>query len=370
MLDLSLGKRIKARREELGFNLEAVSSLMEFEDRQTLSAIESCGRRVSPDELLRFMEVLDAPLEYFMDPFRLVGEGSFSWRQSGVPRPSLDDYERRAGCLIALYRTLGVRSGRLPPLLRHKLEISKFSSLEDAAAAGERFARDYGLGGISAPALRLAKVMEQDLGILVLMVDPVPGVSGAACRLDDLDAVIINRQEPLSRRNFDLAHELFHILTWDSMPPERVDDTCGRIRGRADLLADSFAAALLMPAETIESFCSWHELSGDVLVDQLNMAADELLVSSSALRWRLVNAGMLSRDVANATDERKLRNNGRKRARKDTPPLFSRPFLELVADSIEKGEISRRRAAGLLELSLDDLPEAFGAHGIDFALGI
>ena len=63
MLDLSLGKRIKARREELGFNLEAVSSLMEFEDRQTLSAIESCGRRVSPDELLRFMEVLDAPLE-------------------------------------------------------------------------------------------------------------------------------------------------------------------------------------------------------------------------------------------------------------------------------------------------------------------
>ena len=370
MLDLSLGKRIKARREELGFNLDAVSRLLEFDDRQTLSAIESCGRRVSPDELLRFIEVLDAPLEYFMDPFRLVGEGSFSWRQSGVPRPSLDNYERSAGCLIALYRTLAIRSGRLPPLLRHTLEISKSSSLEDAAAAGERFARDYGLVDISAPALRLAKVMEKDLGILVLMVDPVPGVSGAACRLDDLDAVIINRKEPRSRRNFDLAHELFHILTWDSMPPERVDDTCGQIRGRAECLADSFAAALLMPTDNIESFCSWHELTEDDLVDQLNLAAVELLVSSNALRRRLVSAGMLSRNVANAIDERKLRNNGRKRADKDTPPLFSRPFVELVAESIEKGEISKRRAAGLLELSLEDLPETFGAHGVKFTLGI
>ena len=368
MLDHFLGKRIKARREELGFNLDAASRLLGFDDHQTLTAIENYARRVSADELLRFMEVLDAPLEYFMDPFRLVGEGSFSWRQTGVTRHALDDYERRAGHLVALYRALATQCGRLPPLLRHSLDLSKFSSLEDAAAAGERFARDYALGDI--PALRLVEAMEQDLGILVLMVDPVPGVSGAACRLEDLDAVIINRNEPRSRRNFDLAHELFHILTWDSMPPERVDDTSGRIRGRVERLADNFAAALLMPTDKIERFCAWQAEPEDTLVDRLNIVADELHVSSNALRWRLVSAGMLSRNAANSIDDAKLRNNGRKRTRREFPPLFSRPFAKLVADSIEKGRISKRRAASVLELTLDDLPAIFGAHGVDFILGI
>lgn len=47
--------------------------------------------------------------------------------------------------------------------------------------------------------------MERDLGILVLMVDAVPGVSGAACHLPELDAVLINRREVPGRRHYDLA---------------------------------------------------------------------------------------------------------------------------------------------------------------------
>ena len=89
-------------------------------------------------------------------------------------------------------------------------------------AAGERFAAEFKLGPI--PAEKLPEVMERKLGILVLMVDAIDGVSGAACRLPDLDAVLINRHEVAGRRNFDLAHELFHVLTWDTMPPEYVEE--------------------------------------------------------------------------------------------------------------------------------------------------
>ena len=89
-------------------------------------------------------------------------------------------------------------------------------------AAGERFAADFELGDV--PAARLAEVMEGKLGILVLMVDAIEGVSGAACRLPELDVVLINRKEVAGRRHFDLAHELFHILTWDAMPPEHVEE--------------------------------------------------------------------------------------------------------------------------------------------------
>jgi len=34
-------------------------------------------------------------------------------------------------------------------------------------------------------------------------------------------AFLSDRYRPLD--NFDLAHEVFHVLTWDSLPPRRVD---------------------------------------------------------------------------------------------------------------------------------------------------
>ena len=39
--------------------------------------------------------------------------------------------------------------------------------------------------------MRLADVMERELGTLVLMVDAERGISGAACRLPELDALLI-----------------------------------------------------------------------------------------------------------------------------------------------------------------------------------
>ena len=72
--------------------------------------------------------------------------------------------------------------------------------------AGERFVSELGPGLV--PALRLAAAMEEELEILVLMVDAQEGISGAACRLPELDAVLIARREVAGRRNFDLAHEL------------------------------------------------------------------------------------------------------------------------------------------------------------------
>ena len=47
-----------------------------FNDRQTVSAIETGLRRVTAEELVLAVERLGAPLEYFTDPFLLVGEGA------------------------------------------------------------------------------------------------------------------------------------------------------------------------------------------------------------------------------------------------------------------------------------------------------
>ena len=151
------------------------------------------------------------------------------------------------------------------------------------------------------PAQCLAAAMQDELGILVLMVDACRGISGAACRLPELDAVLIARGEVEGHRNFALAHELFHILTWDAMPPKHVEDARDFGGNRVEQLAKNFAASVLMPKAALESFGDCGPLEMDELIARLNAAANDLGVTSSALRWRLVALGRLTIRVAQAS---------------------------------------------------------------------
>ncbi|MCL2715240.1 MAG: XRE family transcriptional regulator [Alphaproteobacteria bacterium] len=360
-----IGSRIKALREERKLSQDDLARLFGFKDRQTVSAIETGERRVTADELLMAVEKLGASLDYFTDPFLLVGEGFFSWRQSSVASTDLAACERNAGRWIAAFRALAPQVGRPIPLLRHALGLTHRSRFEDAMMLGERFAADFNLGNV--PARRLAEVMEGELGILLLMVDTFSGISGAACRLPELDVVLINRHETVGRRHFDMAHELFHVLTWDTMPPKHAEKFQEVESNRVERLANNFASAVLMPANTLTRYGNWTELEDDDLVARLNTAADELLVTASALKWRLVALEWMTLAQARTIPDSHLRNNGHNSAPEPEtakPLLFSKPFMEVMGLAIDKGRISTRRAAALLDLTIEDLRDLFVAHGI------
>ncbi len=357
-----IGARIKALREQRGLSQDALAELFGFKDRQTVSAIETGERRVSAEELILAVEKLGASLDYFTDPFLLVGEGRFSWRQTDVRGVRLSAYERMAGRWIAAFRTIAPQVGIAAPLLRRSLGLHKRSTFEEAVEAGERFAADFDLG--PAPAARLTAVMEDALHILVLNVDALDGISGAACRLPELDAVLINRAESLGRRHFDLAHELFHILTWDAMPPEHSEAATETGGSRVEQLANNFAAAVLMPSAALARFGDMAALEGDDLVAWLNSAANDLQVTATALKWRLVAMKRLGPGAARSIPDAALRHNGRPAPAGPPPPLFSKPFMAVLAQAIDQGRLSVRRAAGLLDLTVEDLADAFTAQGV------
>jgi Zn-dependent peptidase ImmA (M78 family) len=218
------------------------------------------------------------------------------------------------------------------------------------------------------PAQRLAEAMEEKLRILVLMVDAFEGISGAACRLPELDVVLINRHEAPGRRHFDLAHELFHILTWDAMPPEHTEEAREVGGNRVEQLANNFASAVLLPKTALARYGQWAELGDDALIARLNAAADELLVTASALKWRLVALDWLKPARARAISDAALRNNGhkgREAPKIALPVLFSKPFMEVIGRAIDEGRVSTRRAAGLLDLTVEDLADLFVAHGVE-----
>lgn len=358
-----IGTRIRALREERDLSQEDLARQLGFKDRQTLSAIENGGRRVSAEELLLVMERLGAPLDYFTDPFQLIGEGRFSWRQTNVGAQRLSAYERSVGRWIAAYRRLARDIGQDAPLLRRALGITKQSRYEDAAAAGERFATEFRLGDV--PAHALPEVIQRKFGILLLNVDAIEGISGAACRLPDLDVVLVNRREVPGRRYFNLAHELFHILTWDTLAPEHVEEAVETSRNRIEQLANSFASGLLMPARVLDGFGGWSDLVDRKLATKLNATANALLVTASALKWRLVAAGRLSAAVARSVPDTALRHNGREGKEANPPPLFSRHFIEVIAKALVQGHISVRKVAALLDVPTEGLSELFQSYGVD-----
>jgi len=358
---LRIAGRLKEARERRGLTQQQLSADLGFNDRQTLAAIEAGVRQISADEMARAAEVLEVPIDYFTDAFRLDGEAKFSFRAKNVDAGDLDAFEERAGRWIAMYRELGAQEGMLRSRIGTKLELSATSSYEDAHACADELRQRWRLGDV--PAVALGDAIQRELGALVLNVDAPEGLSGAASHLPGLHAILVNRRESVGRRSYDLGHELFHVLTWDAMPPQRVEPWEPRAtKGqRVEQLAENFAAALLMPASVIAA--RWEARGTADVAEWVSATATALRVSGRAIAWRLHNLGYVSKDVAAALQER-LASAGARNGREPLPPLFSREFVARVHSAVETGRLSLRRAARLLDVGTSELAEICRSYGL------
>jgi transcriptional regulator with XRE-family HTH domain len=362
-----IGERLKLLRTKAKLGQEEMAHVLGLESRQSVSAIEGGHRRVSADELLRIIDHFGVTFDWLTNPFLLVSKkDAFSWRQKDMSSAGLDDFETRAGEWIAAFRELSALNGTPLQVLLPRLGLTDRSTNVEAVAIGERVATELELG--DRPALKLADTLQARLGILVLMVDAPQGISGAACRLTALNAILINRHEREGRRSTDMAHELFHLLTWNEMPPPRVESSsaaweapsyaASRYR-RIEQLADNFAAGLLMPSRALEKLGT----PGKDVAEWLVAGADHFGVSARSLKWRLVNIGR-EPQLKHVTDDA-LRGAYDGRPNTSLPPPFSKAFVETLGRAIEQGNISVMRAARLVGLPKDELMDLFASHDVD-----
>jgi len=360
-----LPRRITVARGKSKLSQAELAKRLGFKDRQTLTAIEAGQRRVSAEELVILAEATGHDLDFFTDPYRLVGEGAFSYRAADIVEDDLNIFEERVGNWLALWRQLGESRGESASLLRPRLVINDSSTFEEAQAAGEAVGRELRLGYI--PAGNLVAALERDFNLLVLKADMPKGVSGAAVQLATGDAILINRAEPPGRKNFDLSHELFHVLTWDALPPERVDrmNPTGYKQKRTEQLADNFAGALLMP--TTELKPRWEKLmTQSSLKNTLASLAEHFQVSVPAVGWRVVALGWLKADELASTVAR----SPFKSPQAVHSPLFSQRYIERMAWGIDQGEISVKRLLGLLQMGLDDFRACCQAYRVKVDIGL
>lgn len=302
------GRRLRECRERLGITQGdlaeragiGISSISEFENSRrepTLSQLKKLAGALSAD-VARFLSE-DEP-----------AVAAVRWRE----RPeNAEAFEARFLSLCRQYRDLERWADEEDSVQLRRAERFP-SSRAEVAALARQVQGEMQLG--DRPGLVLRRRLEDDYGLKMFNLRMEPSGT-AACTADPEFglAVLLNALNSPARRTFDLAHELFHLLTWNVMDA----NVSAEIE---ESFADYFAATLLLPEgalrEAIDRRIKVHKLS---IANVCELARD-FCVSIEALIWRMHNLYGWS-DPAET------------RAKIDRAKVLARPYGGIAQDAQE-----------------------------------
>ena len=354
-LDLNkfIGRQIAGARKAAKITQDELSAKLGFKDRQILSNIEKGIRKVKPEELCILMETLNQSLDYFSDPYQLPADQLFSWRAK--TEEDSKNSEPQARGLISSYRRFAQLTGEgLSPLLP-RLTLTSKSSYEDAMNIADALSSFLEMENIAGH--KRAEEACRKLKIEIFYMNLSDDVSGSSVLLNDFGALFVNRNHPEGRRYFSLAHELFHVLTWDTFRPESFSpEEVENAHKRSEQLANKFASALLLPKAEITE--RWNQFNGDHLKTWIEDTANELHASPPALFWRLVNLEKLKPD--DYPDDLHAPTEP-----EEKPAVYSPKFMRMMQKVFESGDASVRKVAKTMECTFEDLEEAFASHQLE-----
>jgi len=359
-------KRATKAREAAGLPLSEAASLLGFKNYQTLSGIEKGTRKITAHELSAMADVYGRTLGYFFEP-EVLPDPKPLWRK--VPDVNINQIERRFLAFLENYSSLENLLG----LTRRWKDIQKNYTKADFLERKFQLANQLGcdirnsldLG--ARPASNLLNALENHLRVRILHLPLPDGVSGASVVDDTLGVgILINLNEAPWRRNFDLGHELFHIVTWGVFSHKEVGD--GTKKTKPEQYADAFASSLLLPKEPLLNSLKEITIGGQIKLVDIIELAKEFGVSTEAILWRLVNLGQIHRsEVRKTLDNPELSRVDRVMRRglffAGNPSTFPERYIFLACRSLLEGKISRGTFAKYLEIDRSDVDHTLREQG-------
>ncbi|MHC1727419.1 MAG: helix-turn-helix domain-containing protein [Syntrophobacteraceae bacterium] len=365
MADTLLAQRLKRAREAVGLTLVDAAAKLGFPSYQTLSNIEKGEREVKAIELAAFAKA------YFCDlSSLLMGDSSpelevhFLWRKApAVENKALieADIRHRLENYHLLEQLLGIEQSRSPLLIKAAPSDVRSNAQVDNLATKVGNLLDLG----SRPALTLQKVMEQVLRTKILFVQLSDFGSAASTVHPTFNAaIVVNNEEAPWRINFTLAHELFHILTWDAFPASDMQLNAAHFKD-IERKADRFASTLLLPETDVRQELSDRMADRRLSFSDVIDVAHEFGVSMQALLYRMANMHLIPWERADAAahnDELVMLDRRiRRDAGYDAPE--SQRYILFAAKCLRKGLISRGKFADLLEIDRCDIDDYLEYRG-------
>jgi len=361
-----LDKRIIAAREAAGFSITEAAQKLGFKNYQTLSAIEKGARKINAYELIKIARLYGRSLDYFLDSY-VVSDPVPLWRKT--TKTDVDQVQRQFISFLEKYSNLEHILG----LKRRWKDIQKNYDRDDFSGNGFERADKLGadihnfldLG--SRPSSNLLNVLENKLRFKILHLPLGGGISGASVVDNTIGVgILINTNDVPWRRNFDLAHELYHVVTWNVFSPEEIGD--GTKKTRPEQYADIFASSLLLPEAHLRDALKETVTGSEVRPIDIIELAKDFGVSTEAVLWRLVNLKIIRKPLAQkVTDNPEFRNLDRTMRRKlydtDGPSKFPSRFLSLACRCSMEGKISRGAFAEYLEIDRAEIDDYLADAG-------
>lgn len=252
-----MGRRLRAARESCGMTQEDVARRLGV-SRPTVAQMELGNRAATSIELDKLAYLFGRDMrEFVADSFEEEDALAVLFRAE----PEIANHEDVADSLRACI-ALGREVTNLEGLLGIDRDLagavtyevvaprSRWDAIQQGERAAEQERRRLGLGW--APAPPLPELLETQ-GVRTGIVDLPEEISGITISNQSVGLFIVaNRQHASARRRFSFAHEYAHVLF-----DRRMKGMVTRASDRdelAEVRANAFAAAFLMPPEGIRQF--------------------------------------------------------------------------------------------------------------------
>lgn len=352
---MDLAQKLKLARTSVNLTIEAVSKSSGI-GKSSLSEFENGKREPSVSQLARMAGVYRRSVSFFFNDDNPVGgEQIVLWRKR--PENVAPMLERQFLKLCEQYQLLEEWTDsnidhRLPTVEKGRHALS----YRDVADLAGRVGNELNLG--DRPAFVLLRVLEEDCGVKIFHRDFEPTGTAACAKSPAIGwAILLNSKNSSSRRNYDLAHELFHLLTWDLYRSSRegpieispVDE---------EKLANAFASALLLPVAALtRAVDRKRDDSGKIAVADFVEIARQFDISFEALLWRIhyvYNFGETRQEETRQLIENVKNSPYAKRVDVDggpRPPSLPDRYRMLARHALSNGEISVGRFAEFMEIS-------------------
>lgn len=322
--------------------------------------------------MAKLAEIYGRKIDFFISGQTGISQPKVLWRDPSKTEQTIEA-ERRFLLFCQNYKRLleltNEDDTKLPLFFFPAHDKKQFLSkgFNYVVELSEECRRVLNLGG--RPAYSLSNILEQVLGILVLYMDLGSGGSGASTSGDFGRAILINSSDAPWRRNYDLAHELFHLITWDIFSDEEIYSKSKKDKSEVEQWANTFASAILLPAEEVRREFSKRLEGNKIAYISLIEIAREFKVSIEALLWRLVNLNFLKRkDVEKCIEEGEVKDIDKKMRVTDwvdEGPYLSSRYIALAIKALQMGRISKAKFAEYINKPFSEVTSFLKKYGYD-----
>jgi Zn-dependent peptidase ImmA (M78 family) len=343
---MDIGARLKFAREAIGYTLEKVekesgigiSSLSEFENEK---------REPKFSQLSRLAEIYKRSIDFFLTD-KPIADPVMLWRDGSNRIEEKKEIEAEFQRLCHQYHKLELCTREIHKVAFPQPDIT--NSEQFSWPQAELFARkvqnELRLGDI--PSTSLKKILEERYYVKIFHLE----FSGSAISTvsDEFGhASLLNARNVSWRRNFDLAHELFHLLTWSIFRSKSKEPT-----DIEEKLANSFASALLMPEDFAVKVRAAMSEKGKITFDEIEDLAREYEVSLDAVVCRLAGIfRMKKEDTDKYRSAAKNWSTFHKHRESDEHEPETRPerYCDLAQRALKEGKLSLMQFAKYMGIS-------------------